>query len=143
MAPFTVDDGFRLGAVEDPCVSPDGGSALFVVSMPDLDGNGSVNCIHFVSLEEPAAEPAQPRQLTQGPGDGAPRWSPDGRTISFTRGGTVYTMDMAGGEPQQLSPLPLGDALWALNNYEWSPDGSHIAVVSRGVSPHAATPRCV
>ena len=43
MAPFTVDDGFRLAAAEDPQVSPDGNAALYVVNTPDLAGNGSVS----------------------------------------------------------------------------------------------------
>eukprot|EP01043_Picozoa_sp_COSAG02_P002649 COSAG02_NODE_62_length_43372_cov_14.404710_19_plen_555_part_00 len=141
MAPFTVDDGFRLAAVEDPQVSPDGRAALYVVNTPDLAGNGSVSTIHLVKMDDSGAKnpsggatvegPAS-RQLTLGPGDGAPRWSPDGHTISFTRRGTIYTMDLNGGEPVQLSPIRLGDAMWALNNYAWSPDGKWIALVSRG-----------
>lgn len=135
--PFTVDDGFRLSAVEDPCVSPDGGSALFVVNTPDLEKNASVATIRVVSLLDAAAVP---RQLTFGPGDGAPRWAPDGHTISFSRGGTIHTLDLRGGEPRRLSPLRLGDAMWALNNYEWSPDGRFIAAISRGVAGRTYQP---
>eukprot|EP01043_Picozoa_sp_COSAG02_P013780 COSAG02_NODE_557_length_20379_cov_6.688215_12_plen_531_part_00 len=146
MAPFTVDDGFRLAAAEDPCVSPDGRTALYVVNTPDLAGNGSVSTIHLVKLDDDDASDgatkagAASRQLTLGPGDGAPRWSPDGHTISFTRGGTIYTMDLNGGEAVQLSPIKLGDAMWALNNYAWSPDGKWIALVSRGMDGRTYQP---
>lgn len=141
MAPFTVDDGFRLAAVEDPQVSPDGSAALYVVSTPDLAGNGSVSTIHLIKLQADAGNTAPAsRQLTLGPGDGAPRWSPDGHTISFTRRGTIYMMDLNGGEPVQLSPIKLGDALWALNNYAWSPDGRWIALVSRGTAGRTYEP---
>ena len=142
MAPFTVDDGFRLAAAEDPQVSPDGSAALYVVSTPDLAGNGSVSTIHLVALkyDEAPSPSSSSRQLTLGPSDAAPRWSPDGHTVSFMRGGTIWTMDLNGGEPAQLSPLKLGDAMWALNNYAWSPDGKWLALVSRGTDGRTYQP---
>lgn len=142
MAPFTVEDSFRLAAAEDPQVSPDGSAALYVVSTTDLEGNGSVNTVHLCMLAGGGGDgtAATSRQLTQGPSDGAPRWSPDGHTISFTRGGTIFTMDLQGGEPVQLSKLKLGDAMWALNNYAWSPDGKWIALVSRGTDGRTYQP---
>lgn len=142
MAPFTVDDGFRLAAAEDPQVSPDGSTALYVVNTPDLAANGSVSTIHLITLANSGDElaAAASRQLTLGPGDGMPRWSPDGHTISFTRGGTIFTMDLNGGEPVQLSQIKLGDAMWALNNYAWSPDGKWIALVSRGTDGRVYQP---
>ena len=96
---------------------------------PDLEANRTASTIWLVGL---GADASPARQLTNGPGDSAPRWAPCGTRIAFTRGGSIFVMEMAGGEPAQLCPLEVGGALWALNNYEWSPDGRWIALVSRG-----------
>ncbi len=71
------------------------------------------------------------RQFTHGPGDGSPRWSPDGTRLAFLRRSSgdddypqVAVMSAAGGEAAVVSNLPLG-----VESIEWSPDGDRLVVV--------------
>ena len=63
-----------------------------------------------------------PRQLTHGPSDSSPVWSPDGATLAFVRDRQVWLLPAAGGEPKQLTTLPLGAGAPV-----WSPDSSSLA----------------
>ena len=66
------------------------------------------------------------RQLTRGQADSAPAWSPDGTRVAFLRAGDgaaqLWLLPADGGEPEQVTSLPLGAGTPA-----WSPDGSKIA----------------
>jgi dipeptidyl aminopeptidase/acylaminoacyl peptidase len=80
------------------------------------------------------ADGGTPRQVTDGPyNDGAPEWSPDGRTLYFSglrtedaeyqvRESEVYAVDAASGTVRQLTRRPGPDA-----NPAVSPDGRRIA----------------
>ncbi len=81
------------------------------------------------------------QQITDGPNDDAePRWSPDGRTLSFRSDRSspgvhqLYTLDTdAPAEARQLGALP-GAVEW----HQWSPDGSRIlAGVAGGAAEQA------
>ena len=71
-------------------------------------------------------------QLTTGPEfEQHPTWSPNGKSILFTRGEVmtnidIYVMGEDGSDPRQLTEHPERDNLPA-----WSPDGSQIAFVSQ------------
>jgi Tol biopolymer transport system component/DNA-binding winged helix-turn-helix (wHTH) protein len=63
-------------------------------------------------------------------GDLFPRWSPDGRTIAFSRndemgGHTLYRMDADGS-----SPRPLKQAELSIRGLDWTPDGQHVVYTS-------------
>ncbi len=67
--------------------------------------------------------------MTDGPDDACPRWSPDGRRLTFTstRGvGTfaLYELDLATGGAQPLATPP-----GTVEDHAWSPDGSRILVL--------------
>jgi TolB protein len=68
----------------------------------------------------------QQRQLTRGSNDDArcPRWSPNGRTIVYSDGGSLVTISVRGGKKHVLG---LGGDCPA-----WSPDGRKIAYVRYG-----------
>jgi TolB protein len=60
----------------------------------------------------------------------APVWSPDGTRILYgARGGSLYSIDIGGGDHSLLVRLP-GENLDSMDEIEWSPDGAQIAVMN-------------
>jgi len=127
LAPFTIDDLYQLGWLEDPRFSPDGRQVAFVRVSVDRVGNRYRRAIWLAPSDGGPA-----RRFTAGAKvDTAPRWRPDGRRLAFcsNRDGEVaqiYVIDPAGGEARKLTSLPYGASAPA-----WSPDGRQIAFLGR------------
>lgn len=134
-----------------PTVSPDGLTAVVEVTRLDLDEDAYRSQLWTV----PTDGSAEPRPLTHGWRDTAPRFSPDGRWLAFLRadkGGKpqLHVLPTAGGDARQVTTdthHPLG-----AGGPEWSPDSTRIAYVARvpedgrygtkdGVGPDKEPPR--
>ncbi|TCO60777.1 S9 family peptidase [Actinocrispum wychmicini] len=98
----------------DPSISPDGSRVAYVLT--EVDGDENKRSLWWVGRD------GTPRPLTRGKADTAPRFSPDGRTIAFLRDKQVWLLPADGGEPEQLTELPLG-----AGPPVWSPDSGRIA----------------
>jgi dipeptidyl aminopeptidase/acylaminoacyl peptidase len=117
--PFTVHDLLAMERISDPRVSPDGTRVAFAVSVPDVEKNRSSQDLYLA-----ATDGAWTRRLTN-EGAGQARWARDGQTLYFvsSRSGSaqVYSLSLEGGEPRQVTKLPLDvDAL------ELGPDGRQL-----------------
>ena len=76
-------------------------------------------------------------------GGRSPRFSPDGRQIAYWTGswrgnavnvsGSVFTLDLSGGQPTRLLP-----AFYGVQEPLWSPDGKSLIVVARETMASAA-----
>ncbi|MEO5892740.1 MAG: S9 family peptidase [Ferruginibacter sp.] len=118
-------DVYLLKYVEDPQVSPDGKWVVYTVSSVDTVKDQRNSDIWMVSWDG-----VETVQLTSSPdGEYAPRWSPDGKYISFIserdgeKAAQVWVMDRRGGEGKKITSLK-GD----LDEYEWSRDGKKIVM---------------
>ena len=112
----------------EPAVHPDGEAVAFVSSR---SGDPEVYRVPIVAGDGPVRA-GQWRRLTWSRGaDGAPRWSPDGRTIAFIsdrRGvAAVHLMSELGSRPRILA-APAKDVV-EQREIRWSPDGEHIAFI--------------
>ncbi|MHB1222867.1 MAG: S9 family peptidase [Gemmatimonadaceae bacterium] len=128
-------DIYRLREVEDPRLSPDGAWVAYVVTVLDSATDRSNRDLWMTSWDG-----ATTIRLTSSPdGESAPRWSPDGRYLSFTssrqgaRGPQLWLLDRRGGEAVRVSDLRGG-----FSDYAWSPDSRRIALVSTDPDPAAA-----
>src|SRR3954470_5295679 len=79
--PFTFEDMMKLKRVNEPVPSPDGRWVVFSAVDVDLHGNTKTPHIWIVPADGSAKEH---RLIATPQGEDRPRWSPDGKYLSFT-----------------------------------------------------------
>ena len=123
---ITEKDLFNFVWIGDPQVAPDGSRVAFVRVTVNDRKDGYNTAIWTVTTAS-----GETRQLTNGPRDTQPRWSPDGKFLVFVRAPEIqgrvepaqlFMLAMSGGEPFQFTTLPRG-----ASGPQWSPDGKFIA----------------
>jgi dipeptidyl aminopeptidase/acylaminoacyl peptidase len=123
--PLSPDDWFGFQAVSDLKIAPDGAAVAYLVTSYDQESDESRGALWLANWAG-----GQGIQLTRGESVSEPRFSPDGRYLSFLSarpadGMTqLWVLDRRGGEPRQLTHVS-GE----LTGYEWSPDGERVVLV--------------
>lgn len=122
-----IADLARFRHPADPTLAPDGSTVVVSVSRVDLEHDEYRSDLWLIATDGDTP----PRQLTHGPNDAAPQYSPDGRWLAFVRtekGGKpqLHVLPVAGGEPAKLTDHPLG-----VDSAGWSPDSLRLAYVAR------------
>lgn len=115
-------------ADDEPDWSPDGSKIAW-----ESDREGGNFQIFVMN-----ADGSDVKQLTTD-GGLAPRWSPDGKLIAYTRGGTIQVMNADGSNPEVVlgaDPGAPAEELCQSGGFPggWSPDGSRIVYYSASVS---------
>ena len=122
---INLDDLARLKRVGAPVVSPDGDWVLYTVGQVDIKEDKTVSQLWLVKWDGSVH-----LQLTYAKeGASNPKFSPDGRYISFvssrpgpTKGDQVWVMDRRGGEAEQLTKVTDQN----IEGYIWSPDSKKL-----------------
>jgi dipeptidyl aminopeptidase/acylaminoacyl peptidase len=122
---ITLDDLARIQRVGPPVVSPEGDWVAYTVGQVDTKEDKGQTHLWMVKWDGSVR-----LQLTFGKeGASAPRFSPDGRYISFlssrpgpAKGSQVWVLDRRGGEAEQLTAVTDQE----IQAYNWSPDSKKL-----------------
>jgi len=125
---FTIEDLYRLKGVSELDVSPDGRAIIFTVTISDFPKGKRTSSIWMADIDGRNA-----RSITQGEHDSAPRFAPDGKSVSFLRVKddltNLFLLPVNGGEAAQLTKVSTG-----ITDPVWSSDSKRI-IFSADVLP--------
>ncbi|MBS1682647.1 MAG: S9 family peptidase [Bacteroidetes bacterium] len=123
---FLPSDVYKMKSVSDPQPSPDGKWVAYVLSTPDSAKDKYDTDIWMVSWDGNESV----RLTTSPDGENHPRWSPDGKYLTFlssrydTKSSQLWRMDRRGGEAEKITDLK-----HSISDYFWSPDAKKILLV--------------
>ena len=124
--PMNFDDIFKFCDVRSPRLSTNGDYVAFTVTKYDWDKNGRIT--HVWRVPKRGGEAVQ---MTRGEKScHSPRWSPDGKIISFLSNREdktqIYFLRNDGGEAYKMTDFKSG-----ISGYAWSHDGAMIYFTAR------------
>ena len=126
---ITEVDLYNFHWIANAQISPDGSRVIYALVKVTPKHDNYETSLWMIPSAGGAA-----REITAGPRDSSPRWSPDGKQIAFVRSidkdgrpqpAQIYLLSMDGGEARPLTDLPKG-----AGDPTWSPDGRSIAFSS-------------
>ncbi|MGB2621768.1 MAG: S9 family peptidase [Candidatus Acidiferrum sp.] len=129
--PISINDYFRILAVHDPQLSPDGHWVAYEVDKATLKTDKTETRIWMVSASGGDSIPLTADGVTST----HPRWSPDGKYIAFlsarNAGKTqVWLLNRLGGDAQQLT-----DTVQDVDDFAWSPDSRRLVLILKDPTP--------
>jgi len=136
--PLQLSDLSRLRDVADPQLSPDGAWVAYTVTRADSAADKRDADVWMARTDG-----SQNLRVTTAPASEAkPRFSPDGKFLSFvsSRGeedggdAQLWLLNRAGGEAEKVTKLK-----GSVSDYVWSPDGRRLALVIRDADPDSLT----
>lgn len=125
--PLVPEDWYRFQALSGLQIAPDGQEVAYLVTRYDKETDESQT-----SLWRTEWTGGENVRLTRGESVSEPRFSPDGRFLSFLSArpaetpNALWVLDRRGGEAR-----PLGHVDGDIVGYEWAPDGAHAVLVVR------------
>lgn len=126
--PITPEDIWKVERPSSPVMSPDGQRAIIGLTRYSMDTDRGTTSLKMLDLSDGSLTPfTNPREGS----DSSPIWSPDGKKVAFIsrRGASsnqIFLMRTDGGEPQQLTDLPIG-----VSAPKWMPDGERIVFMAQ------------
>lgn len=131
--PITETDLYAFRWIASPQISPDGAKIVYTLVTVNTKHDNYETALWIIASSGGTA-----RQLTSGPRDSGPRWSPDGKKLAFLRApepkdqkegkpqpAQIYLLSMDGSEARALTDIPKG-----AGGLAWAPDGHSIAFSS-------------
>jgi dipeptidyl aminopeptidase/acylaminoacyl peptidase len=122
---LSPQDWYRFQPLSDLQISADGATVAYLVTTYDKESDESRTALWIVDWAGTQSMP-----LTRAESVTDPRFSPDGRYLSFlaarpSESATqLWLLDRRGGEAR-----PVSHVTGEITSYEWSPDGAHVVLV--------------